>query len=140
MDAAFVQDVAAVRGAFVHPNQIGKFMLTRFWDDFGQGRKQTRSRRNRNDTLQALREYGDFPLSPRPRDKVRQNRERFHAVKGRRCKYRKKSCCFVCGGPAEARHHIIQNQHGGLNSKKNLIWLCGACHAEIHPWLRSPEA
>lgn len=46
--------------------------------------------------------------------------------------------CFVCLEPAHCRHHIIQLQNGGLNQKKNVVSLCNGCHAEIHPWLKSP--
>jgi hypothetical protein len=46
------------------------------------------------------------------------------------------SKCFACIKPSNCRHHIIQIQHGGLNSHKNLICLCNQCHAEIHPWLK----
>lgn len=45
--------------------------------------------------------------------------------------------CFVCGlSRLEIhRHHVIQVQHGGSNSVRNLVPLCRACHADVHPWL-----
>jgi hypothetical protein len=45
--------------------------------------------------------------------------------------------CFGCfsGDRKRAWHHIIQIQHGGSNTPRNRIALCGPCHSEIHPWL-----
>lgn len=45
--------------------------------------------------------------------------------------------CFACNSrPSEARHHIIQLQHGGPNMTHNVVNVCAPCHAEIHPWLK----
>jgi hypothetical protein len=48
--------------------------------------------------------------------------------------------CFVCGDTERKlhQHHAIQLQHGGSNSRRNIVNLCAACHAEIHPWLNRP--
>lgn len=45
--------------------------------------------------------------------------------------------CFVCGTEEDRiyRHHVIQLQHGGSNTPRNVVPLCHACHREIHPWL-----
>lgn len=42
--------------------------------------------------------------------------------------------CRVQAGPYH-RHHIIQIQHGGSNYIRNIVGLCEACHADVHPWL-----
>lgn len=45
--------------------------------------------------------------------------------------------CFACR--TEARrvywHHVIQVQHGGSNTPRNLVSLCHRCHRDVHPWL-----
>ena len=44
--------------------------------------------------------------------------------------------CWVCARAVTlVRHHIIQIQHGGGNWHINVIGVCEACHAEVHPWL-----
>lgn len=50
--------------------------------------------------------------------------------------------CFVCGdrGQTLYRHHVIQVQHGGSNSPRNVVKLCHACHHLIHPWLEKPSS
>jgi hypothetical protein len=47
--------------------------------------------------------------------------------------------CFVCNGPRHLRHHIIQIQNGGVNLRENVVWLCNACHEEVHPWMARSE-
>jgi hypothetical protein len=45
--------------------------------------------------------------------------------------------CWGCRSrPAEARHHIVQVQHGGRNVLKNIVCVCRGCHAVVHPWMR----
>jgi len=43
--------------------------------------------------------------------------------------------CWVCGGPAVVRHHVVPLSHGGNNNPKNIVSLCLVCHAKAHPWL-----
>lgn len=44
--------------------------------------------------------------------------------------------CWACRRrKAEHRHHVIQLQHGGTNSPRNLVAICRWCHGEIHPWM-----
>ncbi len=52
---------------------------------------------------------------------------------------KRNSPCWVCLEPAEARHHIIELQHGGTNAKRNVIPICRGCHAEVHPWMKKSE-
>ena len=40
--------------------------------------------------------------------------------------------CFVCGGEARHRHHLIQIQHGGSNTQRNHVPLCKRCHSDVH--------
>lgn len=49
--------------------------------------------------------------------------------------FEKYPLCFVCGGMATVRHHIITLQNGGTNNRRNVVSLCAPCHALIHPWL-----
>ncbi len=40
--------------------------------------------------------------------------------------------CFLCGSEAHHRHHLIQLQHGGINTQKNHVPLCRSCHTDVH--------
>lgn len=40
--------------------------------------------------------------------------------------------CFVCGGPWHHRHHVLNIQHGGGNSRRNIVPLCKPCHHAVH--------
>jgi hypothetical protein len=46
-----------------------------------------------------------------------------------------KDRCLSCGGSAEAAHHIIQLQHGGIDQGENVAFVCHECHRAIHPWM-----
>ena len=50
----------------------------------------------------------------------------------------KDRCCFCCPAPASCWHHVIQLNHGGRNTRKNLVPICRECHRIIHPWLQPP--
>lgn len=102
--------------------------LTRFW-----------SRCNKHDMtaeerMARLKEFAEIVISKPKKGLRKVARTKFVAWKVRRDKR-----CFVCGLWARLRHHIIQLQHGGSNSKKNIVALCDDCHAEIHPWLKDVE-
>jgi hypothetical protein len=45
--------------------------------------------------------------------------------------------CFGCLSADRQRawHHVLQIQHGGSNTPRNRVSLCGPCHSAIHPWL-----
>ena len=46
--------------------------------------------------------------------------------------------CWACNIWADVfTHHIVQLQHGGWNHPRNLVRICRACHAAIHPWLQN---
>lgn len=41
--------------------------------------------------------------------------------------------CAICGSVESLRlHHIVPVDHGGTNDPINLIFLCDACHNELH--------
>ena len=40
--------------------------------------------------------------------------------------------CRVCKGPGNQAHHIVYRSHGGKDVPSNLLWVCAACHADIH--------
>lgn len=55
---------------------------------------------------------------------------------GRMALHRASGRCFACQRlNATHRHHVIQVQHGGRNTRSNLVRLCVRCHAEVHPWM-----
>jgi hypothetical protein len=45
--------------------------------------------------------------------------------------------CFACLNSERWLywHHVIQVQHGGSNTPRNLVRLCHDCHRRVHPWL-----
>lgn len=65
----------------------------------------------------------------------RERRKTFDDTKLDRFSLRGKRC-QACGEWAQCRHHIFELQHGGVNHKRNIVYLCHRCHARIHPWLR----
>lgn len=50
--------------------------------------------------------------------------------------------CFWCQTRGRRRycHHLIEIQHGGSNSWRNLVPLCFVCHQRLHPWLEHEPA
>ena len=104
--------------------------LREFWNNFG-GNKNDGRRYNEEKKLNLLKDYA-FKSLGRRRACIR---EKFDRVKQTRHSLRSHQCCFVCGNMAEVRHHIIQLQSGGQNSKRNIVSLCKRCHKAIHPWL-----
>lgn len=40
--------------------------------------------------------------------------------------------CFLCEKEPHHRHHLIQIQYGGQNTRKNIVHLCRSCHKEVH--------
>lgn len=40
--------------------------------------------------------------------------------------------CFVCGAPANHRHHVIPLSLNGVNQVRNLVALCQPCHSHVH--------
>lgn len=102
-----------------------KSELTRFWTHCNRYDMSPSAR------LARLKEFAEIVIS-KPKRRIR-SWQRNNFVTGF-C--RRGSRCFACGLFAKVRHHIIQIQHGGSNSKENIVPLCIGCHAEIHPWLQ----
>jgi 5-methylcytosine-specific restriction endonuclease McrA len=80
-----------------------------------------------------LRDFARRVLAPDPfvghnpdwmRRKYRQRRSRgfVHSIRE----------CWVCGGEAVDRHHIIPIQNGGRNTVTNIVPLCKPCHVGVH--------
>lgn len=61
-------------------------------------------------------------------------RRSFDAMKASRYGLRGKHC-YVCGGWAHVRHHVIPLAQNGRNKQNNIVPLCSECHAKVHPWL-----
>jgi hypothetical protein len=114
-----------------HPHKQQKKLLLEFWDYFKSNPRYS------IDRINMLKKYADFVihykksvlLSERRKEF---NKRKFALVDGNDSN---KWICFVCHEKAECRHHIIQLQNGGLNSRKNLVPLCHCCHKKIHPWM-----
>lgn len=127
-------------------------LLGKFWSSFGVQKdcscevmqKRVLARNvyggefSKEDKLNLLIQYSEIKLKKRNGDWLNNKRVEFNKKKvdihGMRDELNQK--CFVCLKAADCRHHIIQLQNGGQNSKKNLVSLCNSCHSEIHPWMK----
>jgi hypothetical protein len=119
---------------FMSGPEILKFVLTRFWSRFGDRRKSGVGF-EQVDKLRALRELSFVVIPYKAQKILPKRRKQFDESKLKLHPFRRFGICFVCGQPANDRHHIIQLQNGGINSKKNLVSLCCGCHGKIHPWM-----
>lgn len=124
------------RGRQTFPQETQKLLLKEFWNRFG-GKRCSGEGLDRQVKLATLVEFAAIVIPYRNQQTLFTRRTKFQAAVGRRRFKRKK--CFVCENKASqsVRHHIIQLQYGGINSKKNIISVCRSCHAEIHPWLKT---
>jgi len=86
--------------------------------------------------MEALKEMSLVVIPYQNQQSLNKRRDVFNEVKRKLCRQKIGSACFVCSQPGFNRHHIIQLQNGGINSRRNLVILCDSCHAEIHPWLK----
>lgn len=48
----------------------------------------------------------------------------------------KRSECYLCGGKATLRHHVIPLSKGGKNKVNNITPLCHPCHCKVHPHMQ----
>lgn len=120
----------------MHPYQLLEQLKRDFWAHFG-GSKTWRSRLKKKQTLAILKQYAEYKIAFKTLQPLKHRRKKFNEVKGELHQLRSHKLCFACGDPAEHRHHIILLNHGGDNSKRNVVSLCAHCHAEIHPWMKA---
>lgn len=111
-----------------------KNILVTFWDRFG-GRKNKGVGFAKQDKLAALIELSQVKIPYVRQQPIEVRRDDFNESKTALHPWRRFGNCFACGAPATDRHHIVQLQNGGINSKKNLVSLCANCHGQIHPWM-----
>lgn len=127
-----------------NPLKLHADTLRAFWAECGERRKI--SNLEWHETIALLQRLGEVhiyygtSLAPK-RSPLEKRRAKFDRVKNIRQRYmfKKGDVCMACGGAPNVRHHIIWLKHGGRNCRRNVCFLCNACHAEIHPWLREPE-
>jgi hypothetical protein len=106
-----------VRVLEVCVTELGTY-LHRFWRHAESGK----------DRLWLLREAAAW--------RVAEVREYRHRRNGAARKPPATGRCWVCDGRrATCRHHVVQLQHGGRNTDKNLVDLCRRCHVLVHPWM-----
>lgn len=116
-----------------HPKQI-KLELQDFWRHFG-GKANYGKGFPEEEKLSWLKKYSHKRYfirrgsRSRLRSKFTKPYKRFTRLFNRKC--------FVCNQLGEIRHHIIMLLYGGDNRNRNLLTLCGTCHAKIHVWLSS---
>lgn len=117
-----------------------KAWLQEFWKEFmppGYGRKGV-SPKSKSATIAAIKRMGEVVLTPSKHARTpAYNRKQYETYKKFLKGYNGFTHCFACKtAPAQCRHHLIWIKNGGRNHKRNIIGLCNACHAEIHPWLK----
>lgn len=123
-----------VRPKGVNGHKILKNALTAFWEKFGSKRASTQH--PAWDKLRALIELAALVIPYHKQQPTQDRRADFNGVKRDLHSFQRFGQCWVCLAPASCRHHIVQLQNGGINSRKNVVSLCDPCHAEIHPWLK----
>jgi len=113
-----------------------KAEIESFWNQFG-GKKSNGHGFGKETKLAALVRMAGLKIHYRNHESLSVKRQKFDESKSvlHKMNTRRNEVCFACGLPATARHHVIQLQNGGINSRKNVISLCDGCHAHIHPWL-----
>jgi hypothetical protein len=93
------------------------------------------------DRLNLCREFADISLSDRRVKSALERREQWRRRTGKmHANDWEGHECFICGGRATQRHHVIPIGRGGLPTKKNTTWIDRECHALIHPWMRTHAA
>lgn len=118
----------------MYANLILKQKLIQFWSSFGDRRKHGFGHAKQV-KVAALKAMALEVIPFHKQQSVVQRRDKFNVAKRKLHPFRRFGVCFCCGYRATARHHIIQLQNGGINSRMNLVSLCDSCHTEIHPWL-----
>lgn len=119
----------------VNGHRLLKTALLEFWRKFG-GKKSKGAGFSRAEKLAALVEWSGVVIPYYKQLSLRTRRAEFDEAKASLHSMKRFGRCFACGSSATCRHHIVQLQNGGINSKKNIVSLCDPCHAEIHPWLK----
>jgi hypothetical protein len=115
-------------------NLILKQTLLEFWSRFGD-KKSAGIGFDPIHKLNALIELSSLVIPYKKQTELEKRRQQFNEAKATLHKWKRFGFCFVCLNPATARHHIVQLQNGGINSRKNIVSLCDSCHTKIHPWL-----
>jgi len=125
----------------IQPNKKVKLILRSFWEQVSLdgpeiAAKSFISRLPTADTLSVLKDFSNIEVKYKKTAPLAEHRQAFDHLKHLRFKNVHKRICFACRKPAELRHHIMPLKNGGRNAKRNVVYLCRRCHAEIHPWLK----
>lgn len=122
----------------MHANQLQKTLIEDFWNKFGGWKPSNHGFGfPAKDKLDEIKRMAGIKIPYKKQTARAHRREVFNEVKGTLCRQKIGSPCFVCGKSGFARHHLIQLQNGGINSRRNLLILCDPCHALVHPWLQT---
>lgn len=117
----------------VDPRHLQKVELLQFWSSFG-GKQNNGIGFTEVEKLTALIRLSKIKYFHRTKS-LRRLRKHFN----KNYKSMFTLDCFVCSRKSQHRHHLIQLQYGGINSKLNRIPLCRNCHVKIHPWMIKKE-
>lgn len=112
-----------------------KRSIKKFWAKFG-GKKTKGHGFSKREKLAALIEWSRIVIPYYKQRPLPERRAEFNDGKAKLHPMKRFGKCFACAHDATCRHHVIQLQNGGINSRKNVVSLCAPCHADIHPWLR----
>lgn len=107
----------------------------KFWSHFG-GEKCAKSNLPWHETIAIFMQFAGREIRKSSACELPKAREGYKSKRAKLHHFRDFGECFACPSRADCRHHIIQLQNGGRNKPDNLVSLCNACHAEIHPWLK----
>ena len=87
------------------------------------------------DKIKILKDLAEVVVDPISIETLIQRRRNFDKKKNASFPLAN-AICWVCDMPAEIRHHVVLLKNGGsATGKRNVIYLCNRCHAEVHPWL-----
>lgn len=75
-------------------------------------------------------------VTPRFKSPKRSGRDRYNKAR-RAVQLRSQGrceavCCEQCTGQGNQAHHVRRRSQGGADDPSNLLWVCSACHHEIH--------
>jgi len=116
------------------PLRIHKELLSKFWRNFGG--KNHIGCSSKEIRMQWLKRYAEIRLFYAKKSRIKRLRYKLNKINLTRNYRSRHPFCWCCGSAADVRHHIIQLQKGGMNTRLNLVSLCNPCHREIHPWLK----
>jgi 5-methylcytosine-specific restriction endonuclease McrA len=117
-----------------HFNYLQLPYYARCWGWFKAGERDFGVWRKPSEKLQILKSYAPVKEGAGHSKKYQWMRDEYSRRSGDFW-FVIKCPCFICGGVAEHKHHIVPLANGGINHCSNMVPLCGICHSKVHPWM-----